>query len=219
VKRSPRALLGVCVALVAAAGALWGASALTWVQVRPLVRAPVELTGAAVAPALTGIALVALAGVAGVVATGGLLRRLVGVLLIAAAAWVVAVSVPAWTTDPAALVAGARPLDGSSVTTLAGQPAAATAAPLLALLGALLLLLAGVAVVLREPRLSRLGARYAAAGAGPRESPDKDAERERNRALDPDRAAWADLDDGRDPTADAPTGTGAAAPPGRGDDS
>ena len=209
--RSPRALLGVCAALVAGAGALWGASGLAWVEVRPLVRAPVELTGAAIAPALTGLALVALAGVAGVVATGGVLRRAVGVLLAGAAAWVVAVSVPAWTTDPAALVAAARPPDGAAiqggVASLAGQPAAATAAPLLALLGALLLLVAGVAVVLREPRLARLGARFASAGPA-RQSVD-----------DPDRAAWNDLDQGRDPTAEPNAGTGAATGPGRGDDS
>lgn len=209
--RSPRALAGVCAALVVAAGALWAGSALVWLRVRPDGRAPVELTGTAVAPELTGIALVALAGVGGVVATGDVLRRLVGVLLVGAAGCAAAVSVPAWTGDPGAVAAGARAPDGVPAALLAGQPAAATAAPLLALAGALLLLGAGVAVLLREPRLARLGARYAAAGSRPR------ADR------DPDRAAWADLDEGRDPTADGPPGpaggTGGGAPTGRGDDS
>jgi hypothetical protein len=204
--RSPRTLVGVCAALAAAAGALWGSSALTWVQVQPLVRAPVELTGAAVAPALTGIALVALAGVAGLVATGGVVRRAVGVLLIGAAAWVVAVAVPVWTTDPAVLAAGAQPA-GAAAGTLAGQPATATAAPLLALLGALLLLGAGLVVLLREPVLPRLGSRYAAAGSRPRP------------AQDPDRAAWVDLDEGRDPTTGSTAEAGGGAVPGRGDDS
>jgi uncharacterized membrane protein (TIGR02234 family) len=205
--RSPRTLVGVCAALAAAAGALWGASALTWVQVQPLVRAPVELTGAAVAPALTGIALVALAGVAGLVATGGVVRRVVGVLLVGAAAWVVAVAVPVWTTDPAVLAARAQPTAGDAAGTLAGQPATATAAPLLALLGALLLLGAGLVVLLREPALPRLGARYAAAGSRPRP------------AQDPDRAAWVDLDEGRDPTTGPAAEAGGGAVPGRGDDS
>jgi tryptophan-associated transmembrane protein len=209
--RSPRALAGVCAALVVAAGALWGGSALVWLRVAPDGRAPVELTGAAVAPELTGIALVALAGVGGVVATGGALRRLVGVLLVGAAGWAAAVTVPAWTADPAAVAAGARPPDGVPAALLAGQPTTATAAPSLALAGALLLLGAGIAVLLREPRLARLGARYAAAGDRPRVDPD------------PDRAAWADLDEGRDPTVEGPPGaardTGGGAPTGRGDDS
>jgi hypothetical protein len=215
-------LVGVCGALVAAAAALWGASALTWVLVRPTGRAAVELTGAVVAPALTGLALVALAGVAGVVATGGVLRRLVGVLLVGAAVWVVAVVVPVWTGDPAAVAAAATPPGGVPPAALAGQPAAATAAPLLALGGALALLGGGLVVLLREPRLPRLGARYAAGSRPPA-------------VQDPDRAAWADLDEGRDPTADAATdpGPGAATDrgaarsadthagplPGRGDDS
>jgi hypothetical protein len=46
-------------------------------------------------------------------------------------------------------------------------------------------------VLIREPQLRRLGARYAAAG-----SPAAHA--------DPDRAAWAALDEGHDPTADPP---------------
>ena len=66
----------------------------------------------------------------------------------------------------------------------------AAAAPLCGglLLGALV---GGRRAVVREPPLRRLGARYAAAG-----SPAAHA--------DPDRAAWAALDDGRDPTADPP---------------
>jgi hypothetical protein len=101
-------------------------------------------------------------------------------------------------------VAAGAPLPaGFAPTVLAGQPVAATPAPLLALAGALLLVGAGVAVLVREPRLPRLGARYAAAGSRP------------PAVQDPDRAAWVDLDEGRDPTVD----TGGSAPTGRGDDS
>jgi hypothetical protein len=45
-------------------------------------------------------------------------------------------------------------------------------------------------VLLREPRMARLGARYAAEGARPT-------------TADPDRAAWVALDEGRDPTVDS----------------
>jgi hypothetical protein len=57
-----------------------------------------------------------------------------------------------------------------------------------AALGAILLLAAGVALVVADRRLPRLGARYAARPA--------------HEPTDPDRAAWDALDAGRDPTAD-----------------
>jgi hypothetical protein len=128
----------------------------------------VELTGAQAAPWLGGTALLALAGVAGVVATGGVLRRLVGLLLALAGA--------------AVLVAG--------VAAQVAESAEVTAAPLLVVAGGLVLLAAGVLVLVRERRMPRLGARYAAPG--------ERVER------DPDRAAWQELDAGRDPTADPP---------------
>jgi Tryptophan-associated transmembrane protein (Trp_oprn_chp) len=144
--RSPRVLAAVCAALVVSAGLLWGASV------------------AGDVPSLSGVALLALAGVAAVVATAGVVRRVAGGLL-AAAGLVQAVF-------------------------------AVAAGPLLALPGGVVLLVAGVAVVVWESRLSRLGARYAAPG-------------QRRAERDPDRAAWQDLDEGRDPTvdpADAPPG-------------
>jgi Tryptophan-associated transmembrane protein (Trp_oprn_chp) len=161
--RRGRALLGVCAALVVAAGLLWGASALAWAS-------PVRSStgGAAAAPsALTGIALLALAGIAAVVATSGVARRVVGGLLGVAGVVVVVAT--------AAAVVAATALAGTG--------------PLLAAAGGLVLAGAGGVVVVREPHLARLGARYAAAGS-------------RSAPADPDRAAWAALDEGRDPTAD-----------------
>jgi hypothetical protein len=157
---------------VVAACVLWGASALAWT-------APGRAGGSTVADpasapsALTGVALLALAGVAALVATSGVPRRIVGALLgvvggvvvVATAAAVLAVSV------------------------------AVGGGPLLAVCGGLLLAVVGCAVLLREPQLRTLGARYAAAG-----SPSAHA--------DPDRAAWAALDEGRDPTADPPVAAG-----------
>jgi hypothetical protein len=157
--RSPRVLGLACVGSVVSAGLLWGASAVEWAPGR---------TGAAVAPSLTGVALLALAGVAGVLATGGVVRRVVGGLLAVA--------------GTAQAVAAAWTLGGGSVV-----------GPLLAAAGGVVLLAAGVLVVLREQRLPRFGARYAAAG-------------DRRAARDPDRAAWEALDAGEDPTTGAAGG-------------
>ncbi|TQM44700.1 Trp biosynthesis-associated membrane protein [Pseudonocardia cypriaca] len=178
---SPRALGTACAGLVLSAVLLWAGSATVWYRVLRPGAAPVELTGASVAPWLGGTALLALAGVAGVVATGGVLRRLVGALLGLTGAGVLVLGVRALLTDPNATDA--------------------TGAPLLAVAGALVLLAVGIAVLVRERRLPRLGARYAAPG-------------ERRVERDPDRAAWEELDEGRDPTVDP-----AEAPPGdAGDD-
>ena len=162
---------GVCGALVVAAGLLWGASALAWAP--PGRAAADSAVGGASAPsALTGVALLALAGIAAVVATSGLARRFVGGLLGVAGAVVVVATAAAWAAATAVIGVG----------------------PLLAVGGGLLLVVAAGAVVVREPRLARLGARYAAAGT-------------RATHADPDRAAWAALDEGRDPTADAVAAT------------
>jgi hypothetical protein len=153
-----------------------------------------------VAPWLGGVALLALAGVAGVVATGGVLRRLVGGLLGLAGVGVLVFGLRALVLDPYATDASAeslpQPPSGVSVDALRYQPTDGTGAPLLVVAGAVALLAVGIFVLLRERRLPRLGARYAAPG-------------ERRVERDPDRAAWQDLDEGRDPTidpADAPSG-------------
>lgn len=199
-RRSPRTLGVVCLGLGLAAVALWAASALDWFVVTPAGRGPVTISGAAVAPSLTGVALLALAGVAGVVATGGVLRRLVGALLGGAGVTAGAVVLrsllggdPFSSDAPASRLP--QPPAGIGIEALRHQPTDVTAAPLLGALGALLLLVVGLVVALREPWLPRFGARYAAQGVRP---PDPD----------PDRAAWQDLDSGRDPTADAPADRG-----------
>lgn len=182
-----RALAWVCSGSVASAALLWGASAAPWYLVEPPGRPPVALDGAQVAPWLTGLALLALAGVAGIVATGGVLRRVLGGLLAVAGAVAAVIAPRALLSAPAV---GALP-----PTLPGGQQAVSAAGPSLAVAGGLVLLLVGVVVAVREPRLPRFGARYAAPGARPVE-------------VDPDRAAWRDLDAGRDPTAGAPAHRG-----------
>lgn len=189
-RRPSGRLLGwVLVGLVAGAVLLWGGSVAVWFHVAVPGRAAVDLTGSQVSAVPSAVALLALAGVAAVVAAGGVARRAVGLLLALAGAGAAVVAARAlWGSSygteaatsalPAGLPAGAAP--GSIV---------ATAAPLVTLTGAVAVLAVGVFVLLREPRLRRLGARYGAV-------------REQRADLDPDRAAWQDLDAGRDPTVD-----------------
>jgi Tryptophan-associated transmembrane protein (Trp_oprn_chp) len=184
--RSTRALALACLGLAGAAGLVWGSSALRWYTVSPVGRAPLTFTGAEVAPSLTGFAWVALAGVAGLVATGGVVRRVVAGLLAVAGAAVALIGRQGQTRISYAVESAGSLPPGMTVPP---PPLAVTAAPLLAVAGGLVLLAVGVLVLLCEPRLPRLGARYAAAGARPVEA-------------EPDRAAWQDLDAGRDPTAD-----------------
>lgn len=174
-----RALGLACLGLAAAAGGLWVASALRWYTVSPPGRAPLVFTGAQVSPSLSGFAWVALAGVAGLVAAGGVVRRVLAGLLgvVGLAVATIGLAGAARTEYAAVATAGPPP------------PLAITPAPLLAVACGLLLLVVAAFVLLREPRLPRLGARYAAPGS-------------RAVEVDPDRAAWQELDAGQDPTAD-----------------
>lgn len=180
---SPRLLGLSCAGLVVSAAALWGASEAVWYRVGSTVAGRavqlVDVTGAQVRPSFGGVALLALAGIAGVVATGGLLRRVVGALLALAG---IAVA--------GAAVVSLLPF-ASDVPTETG-PTETTPAPWLAVLGGAVLLAVGIVVLVRERRLPRLSARYAAEGVGGGAA--------RPAPTDPDRAAWQDLDAGRDPT-------------------
>ncbi|WP_300009668.1 Trp biosynthesis-associated membrane protein [Pseudonocardia sp.] len=193
--RGPRLLGTVCVGLLVSAAALWGASVAVWYRVPVAVPAErvVDVTGAQVQPALGGVALLAVAGVAGVLAIGGVARRMVGVLLGVAGAAIVVVGASALVADPFAAAAGSLPLPppGGTADALRNRPGETTPAPLLAVVGGLVLLAVGAVVLVRERRLPRFGARYSAARGrdGAARPP-----------ADPDRAAWQDLDAGLDPT-------------------
>lgn len=191
-----RGLALVCVALLGAAAALWAASTLVWFEVTAQVplRGPVraEFPGAQAQPWLTGVALLALAGVAAVVALSGALRRLLGLLLAAAGALVATTAFAAYGPSPFG-TEGALPTPpaGIPADAVRHQPVDVTAAPALAAVAGLVLLAAGCLVLVRERALPRFGARYAAPAARPA-------------PVDPDRAAWQDLDAGRDPTVAGP---------------
>ncbi len=162
--------------LLLGALALWGASRLTWfAEFRDGgVRGTVlyRETGEQRAAALVPLALLALAGVAGLVATGGWARRVLGAVL--ALAGVAAV----WTG-----VAGVRfsgYADGLPVTQmLLGRG--------LAVLGGILVAAGGLAAVKGASRATRLGAKYAAPAT-------------RKKVRDPDVELWEALSEGEDPT-------------------
>ena len=149
--RSGRALAGAAIGLAAAALVLWGASALPW----PAPGAP-SWTG--------GVAALALAGIAGVVATSGPVRRGVGALLAAVGVAVLVGAVPQF----AAAALGATAL----------------------VVGGIALLGTGGLVAVREPVLARFGARYARAGAPPAD-PDRAAWEALDEGRDPTLRAFA----------------------------
>lgn len=191
--RDDRRSLGLaCLLLLAGAGTSWVAGMLTWfsVEVPTATRGTVgsSVTGAQIQPTVTAVAAVLLAAVAATVALSGIARRVLGVLVAlagVAAGWTTVARVAAPPT-PAELVSaraglntGGQPVGTSAVSTAAG--------PWVALAAAVLAVAAGVLLVVRERRMARLGARYAAPGSSAEPS-------------DPDRAAWEQLDGGDDPT-------------------
>ena len=138
-----RALWMVVGALVLCAVGLWVSARLTWsflLEDGPGGARPVTETGGQRLPGLVALAVVAVAGVAGSLATGGLALAISGL----AAAW--------FGLDGAAAVFGEHP---------AGYPVAEIAlARALAVLSGVGIVLAGMALVLRGHRMPQLGARY-----------------------------------------------------------
>ncbi|MBB4685093.1 Trp biosynthesis-associated membrane protein [Amycolatopsis jiangsuensis] len=161
--------------LLLGALSLWGASRLVWFAefrdegVRGVVR--YTENGAQQATALVPLALLALAGVAGVIATGGWIRRVLGALLVLAGIAGI------WSGVTRLSFESAPGLPGTEI--LLGHG--------LAVLGGILVALGGLAAIKWAGTARRLGARYSAPGA-------KRARR------DPDTELWEALSGGTDPT-------------------
>lgn len=172
-----RALWVIVVALLLGAAALWGSSELTWfAEHRGLPLGGTTLhteTGSEYSGALVPVAVLALAAIAGVVATGGWARRVLGAVVVLAGGAVAATGVVG--ID----LSGGD--DYPTMSILAGRG--------LAVLAGVLLAAAGVFVVRLARRMPRLGERYAAPG--------------KQRAVrDSDTELWDRLSAGDDPTTD-----------------
>lgn len=178
---------------------------------RPLADDLLHITGRTVDAAPTALALVALAGVVAVLASRGIARRAIGVVLAAAGAALV------WRSLDAARALGAERvrelliakhsgvgIDAGTVPHVSVHTGWAVAS---AACGALVLL-AGALIALRGHTWAGMSAKYAAPGAAPgRPADPADAERERDRAA---AAMWSALERGEDPTTTPPERPGQA---------
>lgn len=169
-----------------AAVLLWAASSLDWLEQRyqtSFAREDTQIVdGAQLHPELVPIALAALAAVAAVLATGGWLRRVVGILVVLAGAVLGWRAADGFTFDAGpyeGVPEGATPIGTADFQVLG---------PVLVAVAAVLLLAAGVLVVFRAGRMPAMGAKYSAPGTA------------KERVKDPDRQMWDDLDEGWDPT-------------------
>lgn len=186
---SARALWSVVLLVLAAALLLWAASALTWATATfrtPFSGdVPSAVSGSVARPELVPLALAGLAAIAAVLATGGLLRRVVGALTALGGLLLGWRAVSWFRTGPAEVPPGPGVPPGSAQI---GVQTAAPYGPLLVALAGLALLAAGVLVAARAHRMPGMGARYSAPGA-----------RKQSRG-DPDKRLWDAQDEGTDPT-------------------
>lgn len=196
--------LALLLDLAGAAGALLVAGR-TWQTVRtprprPLADDVLPLTGHALDSAATAFALVALAGVVAVLATRGMARRIVGVLVVIAGAlmvWRSLAGLAAISPARARTLLEARHrgvgIDAAAVPQLNVHPQW----PVLSALCGLLVLAAGLFTCVRGAGWVTMSARYEAPAARPSSAGDTAAERARAQA-----SMWTALDRGADPTAE-----------------
>jgi Tryptophan-associated transmembrane protein (Trp_oprn_chp) len=165
--------------LALASALLWLSSLMTWSWSRhsqPLTGVvTTKLTGSQAETALVPLALLSLALIAAVVATGGRLRQGVGVVVTLVGLGTVLVAV-----DGVAEPFGGHPAGYPTVTVIAAH--------VLALVAALAVVLAGALLVRSGHRMPGLGGEYRSPARAKRVS-------------DPDRELWQALDAGTDPTA------------------
>jgi len=194
---------------------------------KPLTPQVVNVTGSDLVPLAGALALAALAGLAAVIATRGVLRRVAGVLLAlfgagagaavmtsVTAATVVSVAASKVASPESAAISGAAGSTtsgstggGSFVVSGSAGQAIMTGTPwhVAVLIGALLIFLAGLVTALHGPDWPVMSARYdapgirGASGAGAAGAPA--GPRPRDAAT-----MWESLSDGEDPTEDPAAG-------------
>ena len=190
---------------------------------KPLSQQVIDVSGSDLVPLAGALALAALAGLAAVIATRGVLRRVAGVLLAlfgagagaavmtsVTAATVVSVAASKVASPESAAISGAvgSTTSGSTsggpfvVSGSAGQ-AIMTGTPwhVAVLIGALLIFLAGLATALHGPQWPVMSARYDAPGTrGTSGGADGASPSARPRDA---ATMWESLNEGEDPTEDA----------------
>jgi uncharacterized membrane protein (TIGR02234 family) len=201
---------------------------------KPLTPQVVDVSGSDLVPLAGALALAALAGLAAVIATRGVLRRVAGVLLAlfgagagaaimtsVTAATVVSVAASKVASPESAAVSGAAGSTTSGSTggggfVVSGSTGQAimTGTPwhVAVLIGALLIFIAGLATALRGPDWPVMSAKYDAPGThgaggdavAPAGSRPRDA-----------ATMWESLNEGDDPTEDYPAEQGPSADAGR----
>ncbi|MEV0619936.1 Trp biosynthesis-associated membrane protein [Nonomuraea sp. NPDC050404] len=169
-----------CLLVLLAAGQAW---------VRVLQESDVTApTGGDLAPALTPLALAGLAGAVAALATKGLGRRLVGLLLALCGA---GAAVATWTARDAGNVTGWL-RERNVLQSVGGLPWESLSLwPVVSTAGAVLMIAGGVFAIVRGGRWAGMSARY-----------DRDAGKPAGTSAKPedDRALWDALDRGDDPT-------------------
>ena len=180
-------LIGSVLALLVV-GRTW--QTVTVSRARPLIDDVDRVTGHSLDAAVTGLAVVGLAGVVAVLATRGLARRLIGALLALAGVFMVwraghdlsAVSATRGRSIATSGNAGVG-IDSSSLV----RVTVSSAWPLLAVMAGLLIAIGGLLVTLRGGQWSAMSSRYEAPAAAVPTG-------------DEDVVLWRSLDQGEDPT-------------------
>jgi uncharacterized membrane protein (TIGR02234 family) len=182
---------------------------ITTVRARPFAADVLGVSGRALDDAPTACGLVALAGVVAVLATKGVLRRVVGGLVALAGlaiVWRSIAAIPAVGMQRAAgLVRDRHETVGVGASAVLAQHV--TVHPgwaVLSVVGGVLIAAAGVAIAWRGGRWVGMSARYERPAADDPSRPvtAEDAQQARTRA---DATMWTALERGDDPTADDPT--------------
>ena len=182
---NPRRLRLVLLAAGLIAGALvLGAWTQPWFSVT-IDAAELVARGQDAAPALSGIALAVVALLAALMIARAGLRAVLGAVMAGLGVLAVIIVVPLVASDVAALSSMARLIaDATGVAGFADQPVSRTAWPFVALAGALLMVLVGLAVMLTTRHWPTATSKYDADAAKP----------------DTNAGAWDALSEGDDPT-------------------
>jgi uncharacterized membrane protein (TIGR02234 family) len=201
-----RSLTAWAVICVLAGGLALLAAGRTWAtvtfdaQAGPLAAGKVSLSGGELAAWLTPAVLAALAAGAAVLATRGVARRLVGLVISLCGA---AAMAGAWSGTRAETIAGTAREHAATAMIPQGGAAAAQSVvwawPLAAAVGGFVLVAAGVAAAVMGGRWPAMSSRYDRPGRAGRTGPGSGRVPDRRSG---DRALWDALDEGEDPTAD-----------------